>query len=143
MIRAALMLALVLVAAPAASQTFGVRAGASVDPDQFFVGIHTETDPLVDRLRFRPNAEIGVGNDATVIGLNLEFAYHFPSQGEWSLYAGAGPALNIIDVNDDTEAEGGFNILIGVEHRDGLFFEAKAGALDSPDFKISVGYVFR
>jgi hypothetical protein len=142
-IRPALALALVLIAAPAWTQTLGARVGASVDPDQFFIGLHTETDPLVDRLRFRPNVEIGVGNDATLVAVNLEFAYHFPSRREWALYAGAGPALNIIDVNNDTRAEGGFNIMIGTEHRGGLFFEVKVGALDSPEFKIGVGYVFQ
>jgi hypothetical protein len=30
-----------------------------------------------------------------------------------------------------------------VEHRDGLFFEAKIGAIDSPDLKFGVGYTFR
>jgi len=143
LIRLALALALMLIAVPAWSQTLGARVGASVDPDQFYLGLHTESDPLVDRLRFRPNAEIGVGNDATVVALNLEFAYHFPSRSLWALYAGAGPALNIVDVNDDTRAEGGFNIMIGTEHRDGLFFEVKVGALDSPEFKIGVGYVFQ
>jgi hypothetical protein len=34
-------------AAPAAAQTFGVRAGASVNPDQFYVGAHLETGELV------------------------------------------------------------------------------------------------
>jgi hypothetical protein len=33
--------------------------------------------------------------------------------------------------------------MVGIQHRDGLFFEVKAGALDSPDFKVGVGYVFR
>ena len=50
-------------AVPAYSQTqaqAGVRAGVSVDPDQFYFGGHIETTPLVDRLRFRPNVEVGV-----------------------------------------------------------------------------------
>jgi hypothetical protein len=137
-----LMLSL-LVAAPAAAQTAGVQAGVSLDPDQFYFGGHVQTAPLVDRLRFRPSAEIGLGNDVTLVGLNLEFAYVFPSQQAWSLYAGAGPALNIIHIDRDTQAQGGFNILIGAAHRDGLFVEFKVGALDSPNVKFGIGYVFR
>lgn len=132
-----------LVAAPAAAQTAGVQAGVSLDPNQFYFGGHVETAPLVDRLRFRPSAEIGLGDQVTLVGLNLEFAYVFPSRQAWSLYTGAGPALNIIDTDRDTEAQGGFNILIGAAHRDGLFVEFKVGALDSPNVKFGVGYVFR
>jgi hypothetical protein len=134
---------LVATAATAAAQDVGVRAGVSVDPDQFYFGGHVETAPLVDRLRFRPNVEIGVGDDATLVGFNIEFAYFFPSRQAWELYVGAGPALNLINVNDDTEVEGGFNILVGAQHSRGLFVEFKVGAIDSPDFKFGVGFTWR
>lgn len=131
-------------ATPAAAQeSAGLRAGVSVDPDQFYFGGHLETRPLVDRLRFRPNVEIGIGDDATVVALNFEFAYFFPTSRPWGLYVGAGPALNIINHDDDSEAEGGFNILIGVEHREGLFVELKVGTVDSPELKFGVGWTFR
>ena len=42
-----LMASLLLFATPANAQTFGVRAGASADPDQFFFGGHYETKPLM------------------------------------------------------------------------------------------------
>jgi hypothetical protein len=138
-----LVIAGALWSVPAAAQEPGVRAGVSVDPDQFYFGGHIETAPLVDRLRFRPNVEIGIGDDITVIGLNFEFAYHFPSRQAWNLYAGAGPALNIVDTDRDTETEAGFNILFGVQHRQGLFFEFKVGTIDSPDIKFGVGYSWR
>lgn len=130
-------------ASPAYAQEFGVRAGVSVDPDQFYFGGHFQTEPLVDRLRFRPNVEIGFGDDVTLVGFNVEFAYFFPTRSPWQLYAGAGPALNLIDFNDNTEAEGGFNFLVGVEHSRGLFFEFKVGVIDSPEFKFGVGYSWR
>ena len=136
------LLAAVGMASPAEAQTVGVRVGVSADPNQFYFGGHLETDPLVERLRFRPNAEIGIGDDRTVIALNFEFAYLFPSRGRWNLYAGAGPALNIVDTARDTSAEGGFNVLIGGAHRDGLFVELKVGALDSPNLKFGVGFSF-
>ena len=54
-----------------------------------------------------------------------------------------GPALNIINAHDDTDAGGGFNFGLGIEHRQGLFGEIKVGVIDSPDFKIGIGYRFR
>jgi hypothetical protein len=130
-------------AAPASAQSAGVRVGASVDPDQFYFGGHVETPPLADRIHFRPNVEIGVGNDVTLTAFNFDFVYKFPEKNDWQFYAGGGPALNLMNVEGDTNAESGFNITLGVEHRQGLFFEIKAGMADSPDFKIGVGYVFK
>jgi hypothetical protein len=130
----------------------GIRAGISINPEQFHFGGHFETEPLIDRLSFRPNFEVGTGSDLTAVTLNFEFAYHIPINNKpWWIYVGAGPALNIFRYDDDrpgsgrngTDAEGGFNILLGVEHRDGLFGELKVGALDSPDLKFTVGYTFR
>jgi hypothetical protein len=140
---AAFGLILLLAAAPASAQTFGARVGVSANPDQFYFGGHVETPPVVERLRFRPNVEVGIGDDVKIVALNFEFAYHFPDRRGWNLYAGGGPALNFIDTELDNSAEGGFNVLLGVQHERGLFVEAKAGALDSPNFKLGVGYVFR
>ncbi len=135
--------ALVLSAGLAHAQGVGVRAGVSGDPDQFYVGMHAETAQLIDRLRFRPNVEIGLGDDVTLVALNLEFAYRVPLQRTaWSVYIGAGPALNIYRSTNNTSPEGGFNILVGFAHRAGLFTELKVGAIDSPSIKFGVGYTF-
>ena len=129
---------------PAAAQDGGIRGGISVDPDQFYFGGHLETSPLIDRLHFRPNVEVGVGDDLTLIAANMEFVYKFSTSRDWNLYAGGGPALNIYMVDDrDSETDAGFNVLVGVEQSKGLFFEFKVGAIDSPDFKFGVGYTWR
>ncbi len=127
----------------------GVRAGVSVNPDQFYFGGHLELGPVVEKLWFRPNLEIGLGNARTVVALNGEFAYWFPLQRrEWSVYVGGGPAVNIISfdqdrfANRDTDVEGGFNFLMGLSHERGFFTELKVGALDSPDLKFGIGYTF-
>jgi hypothetical protein len=129
---------------PAAAQSrVGLRAGVSVDPDQAFFGVHFETRPLIDNLTFRPNVELGVGDDITLIALNFEFAYWIPlERTAWRLYLGGGPAVNIYSFDDDGEVEGGFNVLLGLQHRRGLFTELKVGAMDSPDLKFTIGYVF-
>jgi hypothetical protein len=141
---------LTLFAVPARAQGLGGRVGASVDPDQFYAGVHYETTELAERLRFRPNVEVGVGDDLTLVALNFEFIYRLPpdaprlpgSLSMWHLYVGGGPALNIFRFTKDTQSEGGFNGLIGLAHSSGLFAEAKIGALKSPSFKFGVGYTF-
>jgi hypothetical protein len=131
-------------ATPVAAQDAGIRGGISVDPDQFYFGGHLETSPLVDRLHFRPNLEVGIGDDLMLIGANMEFVYKFSRRSGWGLYAGGGPALNIVLVDDaDSEMDAGFNVLVGAESSRGLFFEFKVGAIDSPDFKFGVGYTWR
>jgi hypothetical protein len=138
----------ILSAASARAQGVGVRAGASANPDQFYWGAHYESRELVENLRFRPNVEVGVGDDVTLVAVNFEFSYRLPantlprSLSMWHLYVGGGPALNIFRFSNDTQSEGGFNGLIGLAHRNGLFAEAKIGALKSPDFKFGVGYTF-
>jgi hypothetical protein len=140
-----ILVALIAAAAPAvaSAQGVGVRAGASVQPDQFYIGGHYETPPLVEQLHFRPNVEVGFGDDLTLVGLNLEFVYKIPIDGPWSLYAGGGPALNIYSHNDDSETDGGLNLLFGAETTNGLMFEVKVGAIDSPDVKFGVGFTWR
>ncbi len=124
----------------------GVRVGLSIDPDQFYFGGHLERGTLVENLWFRPNLEIGIGSESTLIGLNIEFAYWIPLQNsQWDFYVGAGPAINIFTFHNgparrDSEVEAGFNFLLGLAHRDGFFGELNVGALDSPYLKFGVGY---
>jgi hypothetical protein len=144
-----MVIGIALLSAPAFAQSrAGIRAGVSGSPDQFFFGAHVETAPLVDHVTFRPNAEIGIGNGLTVVALNLEFAYWIPlHQHPWNLYLGAGPAAVIASHgtpagNNSSHVGGGFNFLVGAQHRGGLFTELKVGAIDSPNIKFTVGYVF-
>jgi hypothetical protein len=143
---------ILLWAAPASAQNlqnlkFGVRAGVSAEPEQFFFGGHAETRPLLDHLTFKPSVELGIGDNATLLALNVEFAYHIPiEQQPFDLYIGGGPAANIYSFDgpgDDGGVRGGFNFFVGVEHRKGLFLELKVGAVDSPSLKFMVGYVFK
>jgi len=139
-------LVVVSAAAPAPVQAQlrkGVQGGVSIDPDQFFFGGHLETAPLVDRVRFRPNADIGVGDDVTSFSFNFEFPYDFTSNRPWNLYAGAGPAINWVDSDHESDTEAGFNIFVGAKRLDGLSFELKIGAMGSPEVKFGVRYTFR
>jgi hypothetical protein len=135
---------LALSAASVRAQGLGVRAGASRDPNQFYAGVHYEAAEVVDRLRFRPNVEVGLGDNLTLVAMNIEFTYRLrvPVIPMWQFYVGGGPALNILRFTNNTDPEGGFNVLAGLSHRTGLFTEVKFGALKSPSFKLGVGYTF-
>ncbi len=140
------LIAGVLLLAPAASaQAVGVRAGVSADPEQFYFGAHYETTPIIPHLRFRPNAEIGIGHDLTVVTGNLEFAYYVPIPRQpWDVYLGGGPAIVFARASGGgSDTGGGFNLLAGVAHRGGLFVELKIGLADSPELKFGVGYTFK
>lgn len=133
-----------------AQTKFGLRAGASMDPDQFHFGFHVISDPLIPNFTFRPNLEIGLGDNRTIAAANLELAFGIPiPETQFSIYAGAGPALivsrfdNSAQQNRDTDIGGGFNFLFGLEHNSGLLGEVKVGAIDSPELKITIGYTFQ
>lgn len=128
---------------PGYAQGAGLRGGVSVDPDQFYFGAHFETRPVVDRLHFRPNLELGVGDDVFTTTVNFEFVYKFPIQPTWRLYVGAGPAVNFYSYDGGNSTDPGVNFLVGAEVTNGLFFELKVGAIDSPEVKFGVGYTFR
>ena len=141
------------IASSAAAQNsgaVGIRAGVSGRPDQFYAGLHYESAPFAEQLRFRPNLEVGVGSNQTVVALNFEFAYFIALDTgrrrgvhPWSVYIGAGPALVIDRLTNNTNTGGGLNILIGAQHAGGFFTELKVGMIDSPNVKFGVGYTFR
>ena len=139
-----------IAAAGAQAETrFGVRAGASIDPNQFHFGGHMVSAPLLANLTFRPNLEIGVGSGITTLAANFEVAYGIPiPKRDLAFYIGAGPARNIYRIgasrvqDGSTDAGGGFNILVGIERPNGLMGEIKVGMIDSPEFKFTIGYTF-
>ncbi len=138
-----LLFSAVLTAIPASAQGPGVRGGISVNPDQVYLGGHYETTALVERLHFKPNLEIGFGDDVTLVAANFEFVWKFPRPGQWGIYAGGGPAVNFYSFDRFNDTESGFNLLLGAESRRGLAFEIKLGLLDSPDVKFGVGWTFK
>jgi len=143
----ALVMGLAVTPALAQSGGAGIRGGVSGDPDQFYFGAHVDTGPLIEMLSFRPNVEIGLGDNLTTVAANFEFVYWIPlRRAPWSLYVGGGPALNVYrwdrGRDDDTNTEPGLNVLLGIQHNRGLFTEFKLGFIDSPELKFGVGFSF-
>lgn len=137
----------------------GVRAGAALDPEIIFGGVHARFGPIFHSdIFFRPNAEIGFGEVTTQIALNFEAIYRMPlneRSGRWSAYLGAGPGFAFSHRNF-TDAESGnrdidfgefdwhtgLNVLTGLEYRNGMFIEFKATAYATPHFRMMIGYSF-
>ncbi len=126
---------------------FGVRAGVSADPDQFYIGAHGESDPLIHQVRFRPNVEAGFGDNRTVLALNGEFIRRFGLDAGYAAVVGAGPAIVIRTFDlpmgrDDTDVGPGFNFLVGLDFPQDFGVELKVGVIDSPQVKFGVSYTF-
>jgi hypothetical protein len=145
-----LLLFMAGVTAPAMAQrAVGLVAGVSATPDQFYIGGNIMAGLVAKDFWFRPSAEVGFGNNTTLVGLNGEFVYQVNlTKSPWTVYFGGGPALMIGTVHHDapvrnnTDVGGGFNFLAGIKKSRGIFSEIKIGALDSPEFKFGVGYTF-
>lgn len=137
----ALAFAILAGAAPARAD-MGARVGASIDPDQFYVGVDGDLGELVSRLTFRVGADLGLGDPDALVAFNVDFVFHPADRlGRWRPYLGVGPALNLF-LDDDSDVKGGLNFLAGLQHRDRFFVEIRVGVIDSPDFKIGAGVRF-
>lgn len=137
-----------LAAQSASAQDVGVRAGVSGEPDQFYVGVHLLTPHVFDQVHFRPNVELGFGQDQRLLALNLDLVYRAPiRRSDWAVLAGGGPGANVFmrDRNGDTltNTGGGLNVLLGLEHAKGFFTELKVGLIDSPSIKFGIGMTFK
>jgi len=109
--------------------------------------MHFPTLPLSPHLGFMASVEAGVGDNTTLFSFNMDFKYLFPTRtGSWRPYAGAGPALHLLDRdNVDDDMEVGLGLFGGMQTatRSGAFFgEMRLGLADSPDFKFTVGWMF-
>jgi hypothetical protein len=139
----------------AVSNTYGVRAGFSTDPDQFVIGGQMSIGEVAPDLSFDPNIELGFGDSVTLIAFNLDMHYHFDlSNSTWRPYIGGGAGINWIqyDVppgvggdNSNTDVAGAFIFGADVPTRSGnrFFSELKFGlGSAAPDLKVLVGWNF-
>jgi hypothetical protein len=136
----------------------GVRAASALDPELFMFGAHTQLGPFFnDNVWARPNLEIGFGELTTLLAFNFEGIYRLPvtsRTSRWNMYAGGGPALNwshrnFVEETDrgkidfgDLDLDVGFNFLLGVQAREGMFLELKSSAYSLPTIRFIFGYNF-
>jgi hypothetical protein len=136
----------------------GVRGATALDPELFMFGAHGQFGPLFsENIYARPNLELGFGELTTLLAFNFEGIYRLPvvSRGSrWNIYAGGGPGLNWSHRNlseetdrgkidfGDMDLDVGFNFLLGLQSRDGVFVELKTSAYSLPTIRFEFGYNF-
>jgi hypothetical protein len=127
---------------------WGLRGGATIDPDQVHGGIHIHAGQFAPRVRFQPSFEVGFGDDLIVGAINLDALYTF-NQESWKPYLGGGLGVALIDADrngqeDDFNVEAGLNLIAGFFWgvRDRYLLEMRAGVGDIPDFKVTAGIGF-
>ena len=136
---AMLALALLAAAATPALAGVGLRAGLSLSPDDFLIGVHFKTSALAENLNFVPSVEAGFG-DETMIAGNADLHYVFKTDSKLAPYAGGGLTLNWFDTDGGSDTEFGGSFLGGIQLTPKMFFEAKVGLGDVPDWKFLVGW---
>jgi hypothetical protein len=135
---------LLLPYARATAQGIGFQGGATIDPEQVFVGTHFETPELFRNFRFRPAIDGGFGDGHSLATINIEFLYHVEvGRSGWSLYQGGGPAIVLLRLNDNTSVHAGTFITFGFAHESGFFTDFKLGQGNSPNLKFTAGYTVR
>ena len=134
-----LALALLSAATAPAFAGVGLRAGLSLEPDAFLVGVHFKSSVLEKNLSFVQSVEAGFG-DATMIAGNADLHYVFNTESKLAPYVGGGLTLNWVDNDGGSDTEVGGSILGGIDLTRKMFLEAKAGLGDVPDWKFVVGW---
>ena len=154
MIRSGLAAALfVLVSSVAQAQTVslqptpqalvGFQGGASIDPEQVYVGVFWQTPPIANRFRFRPGIDGGFGNDLRLAAINIDFIARFPlGTSRWELIQGGGPVIVLtkFDGVSGTDTSGGGSYVFGFAHQGGFFGEFRISGGNTPSLKMGVGY---
>lgn len=140
---------------------WGPHFGVTIDPEQIHLGMHLNYGPPRLGIQVRPGFDVGFGDDLIALALNFDVVYRFETADrDLMTFAGAGLGANYYDFDrdragpgdadfgtvDDSEVEPGLNILGGIDYDIGggthFFAEAKAGLIDAPDLKLTVGWVF-
>lgn len=136
----------------------GIRGATALDPELFMFGVHSQMGPFFnENVYARPNLELGFGELTTLLAFNFEGVYRLPvvqRTSRWNVYVGGGPALNwshrnLAEETDrgkidfgDMDLDVGFNFLIGLQAREGMFLELKTSAYSLPTLRFEIGYNF-
>lgn len=141
-------LATTLAVSSARATSFGVRAGYYFDAEAVSIGTEMLT-PLAGSQPwyFNPNLELAFGDFRDVVAMNGDFHYDFQPQSELAVWAGAGPAIFLIDRGpfQDDEVDVGANLLFGMGANSGSvrpFGQFKAVLMDDPEAAIAFGLRF-
>jgi hypothetical protein len=121
----------------------GFHGGASIDPEQGFVGVFWQSPAIGNRLHLRPGIDGGFGGDLRVATINLDFLARFPlGTSGWDLIQGGGPVIAITKLTgfDVTDVSAGGSYVIGFAHDAGFFTEFRIGGGNAPNLKVGAGW---
>jgi hypothetical protein len=139
-----MLLAILLVGARAHAQGIGFQGGATVDPEQIFVGTHLETRDLFQGLRFRPGIDGSWGQGFSLATINIEFIYRTPlGRSGWTIYQGGGPAIVLLRQSGNADVHAGSFFTFGFANNNGFFTEFRYGGNAYPTLKFGAGFTIR
>ena len=136
--------------ADAGASDVGIRAGYYFDADAVSFGMEmlTPVSFSPENVYFNPNLEVAMGDTRDITAFNFDFHYDFETQSNLAVWAGAGPALYLIDrdqFGEDLEADPGINLLFGMGSKTGSvrpYVQGKGILMDNPEAALSVGVRF-
>ncbi len=137
---------------PAQAQVdLDLRGGVYTDADSGFIGGGILTG-LTAGWYFNPNLEYVFVDPGSLWTVNADFHYDFTRAGDWSIWAGGGPALVVRDYgnggrrhNSDTTTDFGVNALAGIGLVRGPvrpFAQAKILLSDNTEGVLAIGLRF-
>ena len=129
-----------------AQNAFGLRAGATLHPDQAHFGFQVRPPRLSPRVRVRPSVELGIGDDATILAVNVDLTYEFHGR-DVRPWVGAGPGLVVVSRDhprDGSDLDAGLNLVGGLDWGPDYRYsvEGRLGVGDLPELKFTFGWIF-
>jgi hypothetical protein len=124
----------------------GFLGGASIDPEQLFVGVFWQTPPIGNRFHIRPGIDGGFGSDVRLATINIDFIARFPiGSSGWNFIQGGGPVIVLTTFEDfeGTDTSAGGSYIIGFAHDAGFFGEFRIGGGNVPSLKMGAGFAIR
>jgi hypothetical protein len=142
----------------------GARGGVALDPELIMFGAQAKFGPFFSNgVSAVPSLELGFGELTTLVAINLDVQYQLPqSSGKWTTFIGAGPGFNFSKKSfteegtsessdgsstdrfsfSDLDFDSGFNIVIGIQSKNGMFIELRSTAYSEPHVRFMLGFNF-
>jgi hypothetical protein len=121
---------------------FGLRAGASITPDQFVLGGQFSWGKEYSIFRLVPSVDVGFGSSITTIAFNGDLIFNLKVEGSnFGFYGGAGPTILYLDADGSNSSwELGLSVVAGAhmpfKKLPPTNLEFRFGVGDVPDLKI-------
>ena len=129
----------------------GLRAGYTnwENYSQLHFGAHAKLGDIFPNVQLTPGVEIGLGDSLNLVTINGDMTYRFTElvSFPWELYGGGCLSLNYINPDEvESDFQLGLSVLLGLSKTlaggDEVMVETRLGILDSPGFKLTLGYTF-